>query len=39
LLGVKASDWLFVAGRAKLFNRLTGGVFIGAGVMLSTANR
>ncbi|GAJ70631.1 LOW QUALITY PROTEIN: probable homoserine/homoserine lactone efflux protein [Vibrio sp. JCM 18904] len=37
--GVKASDWLFVAGRAKLFNRLTGGVFIGAGVMLSTANR
>ncbi|MDG2560610.1 LysE family translocator, partial [Vibrio alginolyticus] len=22
-----------------LFNRLTGGVFIGAGVMLSTANR
>ncbi|WP_253652145.1 MULTISPECIES: LysE family translocator [unclassified Vibrio] len=39
LLGVKASDWLFVAGRAKLFNRLTGGVFISAGVMLSTANR
>ncbi|MGR5131619.1 LysE family translocator [Vibrio alfacsensis] len=39
LLGVKTSNWLFVEGRAKLFNRLTGGVFIGAGVMLSTANR
>ncbi|MBE4183542.1 LysE family translocator [Vibrio parahaemolyticus] len=39
LLGVKTSNWLFEAGRAKLFNRLTGGVFISAGVMLSTANR
>ncbi|MDG2628566.1 LysE family translocator [Vibrio parahaemolyticus] len=39
LLGVKTSNWLFEAGRAKLFNRLTGGMFISAGVMLSTANR
>ncbi|EJB8443454.1 LysE family translocator [Vibrio parahaemolyticus] len=39
LLGVKTSHWLFEAGRAKLFNRLTGGVFVSAGVMLSTANR
>ncbi|QLE35786.1 LysE family translocator [Vibrio parahaemolyticus] len=39
LLGVNTSNWLFEAGRAKLFNRLTGGVFISAGVMLSTANR
>ncbi len=39
LLGVKTSDWLFAKGRAKLFNRLTGGVFISAGVMLSTAHR
>ncbi|HHG3521470.1 TPA: LysE family translocator [Vibrio parahaemolyticus] len=39
LLGVKTSNWLFEAGRAKLFNRLTGGVFVSAGVMLSTANR
>ncbi|MFV8455321.1 LysE family translocator [Vibrio owensii] len=39
LLGVKTSDWLFAKGRAKLFNRLTGGVFISAGVALSTAHR
>ena len=39
LLGVETSDWLFAKGRAKLFNRLTGGVFISAGVALSTAHR
>ncbi|CAE6945702.1 efflux protein [Vibrio sp. B1REV9] len=39
LLGVKTSNWLFVKGRAKLFNRLTGGVFISAGVMLSATSR
>ncbi|WP_104035870.1 LysE family translocator [Vibrio jasicida] len=39
LLGVRTSNWLFAKGRAKLFNRLTGGVFISAGVALSTAHR
>ena len=39
LLGVKTSNWLFAKGRAKLFNRLTGGVFISAGLALSTAHR
>ncbi|MDF2154636.1 LysE family translocator [Vibrio sp. CAU 1672] len=38
-LGVKSSNWLFAKGRAKLFNRLFGGVFVGAGVMLSTTSR
>jgi len=36
-LGATSSQWLLAKGRAKLFNRLTGGVFIGAGVLLSTA--
>ena len=39
LLGVKTSNWLFAKGRARLFNRLTGGVFISAGLALSTAHR
>lgn len=30
-LGAKSSNWLLAKGRAKVFNRLTGGVFIGAG--------
>lgn len=38
-LGSKSSRWLLAEGRAKLFNRLTGGVFIGAGVLLSTASK
>jgi len=38
-LGAKSSDWLLAKGRAKVFNRLTGGVFIGAGVLLSSTNR
>lgn len=38
-LGSKSSSWVFGSGRAKLFNRLTGGVFIGAGALLSTASR
>lgn len=36
-LGAKSSGWLMQKGRAKLFNRLTGGVFVGAGVLLSTS--
>ena len=38
-LGAKSSNWLLAKGRAKMFNRLTGGVFIGAGVLLSSTNR
>ncbi|WP_299686095.1 LysE family translocator [uncultured Vibrio sp.] len=38
-LGVKSSNWLFAKGRAKVFNRVTGGVFIGAGALLSTTSR
>ncbi|WP_415882967.1 LysE family translocator [Neptuniibacter sp. QD37_6] len=38
-LGSKSSDWLLAEGRAKLFNRLTGGVFVGAGALLSTATK
>lgn len=38
-LGSKSSSWVFGSGRAKLFNRLTGGVFIGAGALLSTTSR
>lgn len=38
-LGAKSSNWIFQKGRAKWFNRLTGGVFIGAGALLSTASQ
>lgn len=38
-LGTKSSNWIFKNGRAKLFNRLTGGVFITAGTFLSVTNR
>lgn len=38
-LGAKSSNWLFAKGRAKFFNRVTGGVFIGAGALLSTTSR
>ncbi|UPR46740.1 LysE family translocator [Vibrio cyclitrophicus] len=38
-LGAKSSNWLFAKGRAKVFNRVTGGVFIGAGALLSTTSR
>ncbi|MFT5930370.1 MAG: threonine/homoserine/homoserine lactone efflux protein [Oceanospirillaceae bacterium] len=38
-LGAKSSNWLLAKGRAKVFNRLTGGVFIGAGALLSLTNR
>ncbi|WP_117234669.1 LysE family translocator [Vibrio maerlii] len=38
-LGARSSRWLFKPGRAKWFNRVTGGVFIGAGGLLSTATR
>ncbi|CCN85203.1 Putative threonine/lysine efflux protein family [Vibrio nigripulchritudo SFn27] len=38
-LGAKSSHWLLQNGRAKLFNKLTGGVFVGSGVILSTTSR
>lgn len=38
-LGHKSSNWFLQKGRAKFFNRITGGVFVGAGVLLSTSNR
>ncbi len=38
-LGHKSSKWFLKEGRAKFFNRITGGVFVGAGVLLSTSNR
>lgn len=38
-LGTKSSHWLLAKGRAKFFNKITGGVFMGAGVLLSTTSR
>ncbi|MBD1556735.1 LysE family translocator [Vibrio sp. S9_S30] len=38
-LGAKSSNWLLQRGRAKLFNRLTGSVFVGSGILLSTTSR
>jgi len=38
-LGAKSSNWLSQKGRAKIFNKLTGGVFIGVGLFLSRTNR
>lgn len=38
-MGAKSSTWILAKGRAKLFNRLTGGVFVGAGAWLSTVSR
>ena len=38
-LGARSSNWLLKEGRAKYFNRVTGGVFIGAGVFLSTSSK
>jgi threonine/homoserine/homoserine lactone efflux protein len=35
----KTSKWFLQKGRAKFFNRITGGIFIGAGILLSTSNR
>ncbi len=34
--GAKSSNWLMKNGRAKVFNKVTGGVFVGAGLMLSS---
>ncbi len=37
--GSKSSKWIYKNGRARQFNQLTGGVFIGAGIFLSGANK
>ena len=34
-LGARSFNWLLTKGRAKVFNRLMGGVFIGAGAALA----
>ena len=39
LLANRSSKWLMKPGRAKRFNQLTGGVFIGAGLFLSSTTR
>ncbi|MGD8112228.1 LysE family translocator [Vibrio sp. NTOU-M3] len=38
-LGAKSSSWILAKGRAKLFNRLSGSVFVSAGALLSTTSR
>lgn len=38
-LGHKSSHWFLEKGRAKFFNKITGGVFMGAGILLSTTNK
>ncbi len=35
----KAMPWLQVKGRAKMVNRITGGLFVGAGALLATTSR
>lgn len=35
-LGQRSRNWLMSDGRAKLFNRITGGLFVGAGALLSS---
>lgn len=35
-LGQRSRTWLMGEGRAKLFNRITGGLFVGAGALLSS---
>ena len=38
-IATKTSNWFLKKGRAKIFNRLSGSVFIGAGVLLSTLDK
>ncbi|GFR70987.1 flagellar biosynthesis protein FlgM [Elysia marginata] len=35
-LGARSSRWLMQAGRARFFNKITGGVFVSAGLILSS---
>lgn len=38
-MGLRSSRWLLKEGRAKVFNRITGGVFISAGLLLSNTSK
>lgn len=38
-LGLRSRRWLSTKGRAKLFNKLTGGIFISAGILLSGSTK
>lgn len=38
-LGRRSTEWLMQEGRARWFNRITGGVFVSAGVLLSNTTR
>lgn len=38
-LGERSSEWIMKEGRAQIFNRITGGVFVTAGLWLSNTNR
>lgn len=38
-LGARSSQWLASKARARAFNRLTGAVFVGAGVLVSTTRK
>ncbi len=38
-LGHKSSNWFLQKGRARLFNKVTGGIFISFGILLSTTNK
>lgn len=38
-VGSRSSRWLLKPGRARRFNQLTGGMFVSAGVLLSTSSR
>jgi threonine/homoserine/homoserine lactone efflux protein len=38
-VGQKSSKWILSENRGRFFNKITGSIFIGAGVLLSTTNR
>jgi threonine/homoserine/homoserine lactone efflux protein len=38
-LGDRSSKWFLQKGRARFFNRITGSILIGAGLLLSTTNK
>lgn len=38
-LGKRSAHWIYSQGKARFFNRLSGGVFIAAGTVLASVNR
>ncbi len=38
-LGLRSRHWLYSKGRAQKFNKLTGGIFISAGILLSSTSK